>query len=655
MPRSSALANGSREKEINGILRLYKKAQYGSAEIRVLKLLRQCPEFGLGWKVKGLVLQALGRLDESLQAKIKAVELLPHDWEAHFNLGYAYQLQGAPAKAVESYSKGLTINPHHADAYNNMANALKQLGQLKDAELICKQALAIQPNMANAHQNLGNIYHAQDKWLQAVGSYHESLKLRPDWAEAHSNLAISLQYLGLTPESAHHFRKALELRPDWDAAHSNLLFSLSHDVMLDAQAIFAEHLAFGERFEAPLRPSWRPHENSKDPHRILKIGIVSGDLYHHAIANFLEPVLKHLSRSKFLSLHAYYTNTINDNVTIRLRGYFPHWHAIAHLSAANLADQIRSDGIDILIDLSGHTAHNRLLAFARKPAPIQASWMGYPGTTGLQAMDYHFCDHFWIPPQLGWQFTEKSVLLPVSAIFLPSEHAPAINVLPAKEKGYITFASFNRPNKINDSVIALWSMLLRGLPNSRMLLGSISPDRQHALIECFSRQGIEPDRLIFYPRLSMQDYLGLHHQIDICLDTFPYSGGTTIHHAAWMGVPTLTLAGETPTSRAGAAEMHFWGLDDFIASSIEEFINKGLFWAENLTSLADIRANMRARLEASPLGQPAVYAASLEAAFRAIWQRWCNDLPAALIDTLHGDESSAALSVENTQSPIETS
>ena len=625
MPHPSSISYATCEKEAKSILHLYEKGEFALARTQIQKLLRKFPEYGNGWKVLGLCLHALGNRPESIRAKEKAVALMPQDWETHFNLGIGYQYQGELLKAVESYLNCLHIKPDHADSYNNMAHALQQLGQFKDAELSCRQALALQPDMANAHHNLGIICNKQGKWSEACACYFEALRLKPDWAEAYNNLAITLQSQGLMQEAQAYSRKALKIKPDWDGAHSNLLFILSHDVMLEPASLFSEHLAFGTKFEAPLRALWKPHHNSKDPDRQLQIGFVSGDLYHHATASFLEPVLHYLCGYNDLSLHAYYTHTTRDDVTQRLAPLFSHWHDVAFLSSEELAKQIRSDGIDILIDLSGHTAHNRLLSFALKPAPVQMSWLGYPCTTGLHAIDYYLCDRFWLPPdELSGQFTEKLAYMPVTAIFKPSDVAPAVNLLPAQENGYITFGSFNRTNKINQSVIVLWSLLLRSSPNSQMLFGSISQDQEENLIQNFAIEGIDKSRLRFHPRASLQDYLMLHHQVDICLDTFPYSGGTTTNHAAWMGVPTLTLAGGTPPSRSSATLMHFWGCDEFIATSIEDFVSKGTYWTDHVHELAQIRNTMRSRFETSPLGQADEFAASLDSLLRTAWRRWCN-------------------------------
>lgn len=611
---------------------LFRQQRYQEAAFLARQLIDIFPEHGFARKIMGAVLHSQGRLEESLAIQKETAELRPDDHEAHFNLACELQQQGYLDESVQSYIRALGLQPSNAIAYSNLGNIFKTMGLLPEAEMYCRQAIALQPDMEKAHNNLGNALHAQGKYAQAQASYRLALKLKPDWAEAYNNLAITLKDQGHWGEAKDCYYKALSIKPEWSAAHSNLLYCLSHDVHVEPPHLFAEHQAFGEQFETPLRADWQVHSNVKAPERGLHIGFVSGDLYDHALTNFLEPVFKFLFRKPDLTLHAYYTHILNDAATQRMRGYFSHWHAVAHLSDAELADQIRLDDIDILIDLAGHTAHNRLLAFARKPAPIQASWLGYLGSTGLQAMDYYLCDSFWIPPELSWQFTEKPAYLPAAVVFQPSELAPPVNTLPALENGYITFGSFNRPNKLNESVIVLWSMLLKEVPQAHMVLGGMPLDSQETLLQIFTCEGIAPDRLKFYPRSNLPDYLALHHQVDFCLDTFPYGGGATTAHAAWMGIPTLSLAGESPASRFGSAVMHQLGLDGFIATDIEDFINKGRYWSENLFELASIRNGLRQRFTDSSLGQPELLANHLATLLRTMWRHWCDDQPPTAIE-----------------------
>ncbi len=521
------------------------------------------------------------------------------------------------------------------EQYPNSGFVWKMLGvslemQDKEALPVMQKATELFPNDAETHNNLGNVLQALKQNDEAVASFRRALEIKPDFALAHYNLSNALLALGQLDDAAASYRRALEIKPDYADAHSNLLFCLSHSEATDARTLFAEHRRFGEQFESPLQANWPQHSNSRDPDRPLRVGFVSGDLRAHVVATFIEPVLARLADHPQLSLYAYYNHAVEDAVSQRLKLHLTHWRAIAVLSDEALTQKIQEDGIDILIDLSGHTALNRLPGFAHKPAPLQVSWIGYPGTTGLKAMDYYLADRFFLPPgQFDDQFTEKLVHMPAVATFLPFDDAPPVNALPALDNGYVTFGSFNRLSKLNPSVIALWSQLLRELPNARMVLGAMPQAGENdMLIDWFAREGIARERLSFYSNCPMKDFLYLHHQVDICLDAFPYSGGTTSCHALWMGVPTLTLTGNTPASRVGATWLNQVGLEAFVAHDKTEFVEKGLYWAGHLAELANIRDGLRVRFGQSALGQPDTVSAALESALRTMWQRWCAGLPA---------------------------
>jgi predicted O-linked N-acetylglucosamine transferase (SPINDLY family) len=340
-------------------------------------------------------------------------------------------------------------------------------------------------------------------------------------------------------------------------------------------------------------------------------------------------LVKHWATNNTLALHAYYSHHVNDSVTEQLRNSFEHWNAVQSLSDADLAKKIQDDGIDILVDLSGHTARNRLLTFARKPAPIQVSWMGYPATTGLRSMDYYFAAEFLAPPGLmDDQFTEKLVTLKASAPLQASDLVADVNALPALGNGFLTFGSFNRPNKISPRVVALWSQVLRALPTARMFLAGIPDMENSAIASWFAEHGITKERLQFHARCDLATYLKLHQCVDIHLDTFPYSGGTTTLHALSMGVPTLTIPGKIAFSRVSGAEMNQVGLDNFVAGNPDEYLNLALYWSQNLDELATIRKGLPERLLSSHAGRPRVVADHIESAFRSMWRRWCGGLPA---------------------------
>ncbi len=578
----------------------------------------------------GLLLFLSEQYDLAQASFSRALEIAPDNADTHLNFGLIRQAQGELDGALASFCQAIKIRPDLAQAHKGLGEVLFFMGHLDAALVSTKRALELKPDYSDAYLALGNIQKAQGKLEEASASYRRALELEPDTSQAYNNLGIISAVHGQLGAAIECFRRALQSKPQDAEVYANLLFFLGHDETVDARTLFAEHCRFADRFEAHLRASWPRHTNSRDPQRCIQVGLVSADLCNHAVANFIEPVLAHLASYPQLSLHAYYNNIIEDSITQRLRGYVKHWHQIAGLPDAALAEKIRADGIDILLDISGHTAKHRLLTFARKPAPVQASWMGYPGTTGLKAMDYYLSDRFLLPPgQFDDQFTEKIVQMPVSVPFLPFDGAPPVNPLPALSNGYVTFGSFNRPSKLSRAVIALWAQLLRALPDSRMVLGAMPEvGKYNTLIEWFAQEGVSRERLDFHIRSGMVHYLNLHQQVDICLDTFPYNGGTTTLHALWMGVPTLTLAGGTIPGRTGAGVLGHVGLEAFIAHDAADFIQKGLSWAGNLAALSDIRAGLRERFAKSAMGQSATVAAGVERALRIMWQRWCAGLPA---------------------------
>lgn len=576
------------------------------------------------------LLYALDRLEDCCAAYRRALKLKPDDFDANCNLGLALRYLGRTDEAVATLGRALKVRPDSAIALSNLGIAYMDIGLMDQAEATLRHALQFAPNIADVHSNLGLVLMGMGRLVDAETSLRRAAELAPNAAKIRSNLGSVLNNLGRLDEAVTCYRQAMALAPDYAMAHSNLLHCLSQVAGTDARELFAEHCRFGACFETPLMARWRPFARPRDATRALRIGIVSGDLRDHAIAYFIEPILASLSRYPTLSLHAYANHVGEDPVTQRLRTHFRQWASVVGMTDDDAAQRIRADGIDVLIDLSGHTAKNRLLVFARKPAPLQATWMGFPGTTGLHSVDYFLSDRLFLPPgQFDDQFTEKIVRLPAGAPFLPSDNAPPVNALPALGCGHVTFGSFNRLSKLRPQVIALWSQLLRSLPKSRLLLGGMHEgDEYQVLIDWFAREGIARDRLDFHRRCGMDDYLRLHHQVDICLDTFPYNGGTTTLHALWMGVPTVSLAGGIAASQSGAAILGHAGLGDFVAHGTADYLDKGLSWASRPADLAAIRASTRDRLSASAMGQPSLIAAALERAFRIMWRRWCAGLPA---------------------------
>ncbi len=612
----------------------------------------------------GVVLRNAGRLEEAISCFQQALEIRPAQFEAHYNLGITLSElgdfpaaehslrealalktndvdtlnnlgivlheQGCLEQAEAVFQQGLAHHPEHVASWNNLGLTLKHLGRMKAAVTAFRQSIALQPDYLSAYDNLGLLLIKMRRTEEAEQCFQQMLTFAEDTPEIYCGLGSLYQTRGEMQQAVANFRRALELAPHHATAYSSLLFCLCHDADVEASALFEAHRAYADIVEAPWKSSWPKHNDTKNPDRILEIGFVSADFNNHPVASFFEPVLAHLAQSKHLRLHAYYNEVYEDNTTHRLKPCFSAWNPVAHLTDAALFDNIRADGIDILIDLSGHTSQNRLACFARKPALIQASWLGYSGTTGLQAMDYYFASEDFLPHEpFDHLFTEKILHLPAPVPFSPDPHVADIHVspLPALENGYLTFGSFHRPNKIGRAVVALWSELLRQLPTSRLiLLGMNDLEDAERFMAWFEAENIETERLEFVERCSLPDYFAYYQQIDLCLDAFPFNGSSTTRDALWMGVPTLTLEGSVLQSRAGGAWLRHFGLggvDGFVAETSVQFVSMGGGWAQRLPELSRIRAGLRTKILDMPSCRPESIAQALVFALRTMWQREC--------------------------------
>lgn len=509
------------------------------------------------------------------------------------------------------------------DAYPRWLNGWKILSdtyliQGKNAEAPAFRALQLNADDAQEHCYYGMILQKNGDLQGAAQAYEKAVKLKPDYAAAHNNLGIVKKELGNIEAGISHYRQALKLNPQYASCMSNLLFCLSHYDKYDGKALYQEHLKFGKQFERPqLWPKHLPYDQAN---KTLKIGFVSADFRDHSVAYCFEPTLQFLAKSAKLNLVAYYNHSIEDAYTQRFKDHFHAWRSVVGLSDAQLAAQIQADNIDILVDLSGHTAGNRLTMFAMKPAPVQVSWFGYMATTGLKAMDYYFADAYLAPPSADAYFSEKIIRLPVNANFAAPILTQEVNALPALKNGYLTFASFNRPSKISQATIALWASLLKALPNAKLVLGAMPQKGQYETMQkAFLAKGITADRLQLYPRGTLQEYLHLHHEVDICLDTQPSSGVTPTFFAAWMGVPTLCVEGKTVTNRGAMAVMMHLGQEKMIAKTPKELVALAKAWHENLYALSVLRQNLRQTLQASSIGKPDLLANALENTFQQMW------------------------------------
>jgi predicted O-linked N-acetylglucosamine transferase (SPINDLY family) len=442
-----------------------------------------------------------------------------------------------------------------------------------------------------------------------------------------------LKDLGRLDEALRALQRALEINPSSALAHNNLLFIHNYLADQPPEGLLSEARRFGEMV-ARLAQPYTEWPNPPDHHKVIHVGFVSGDLHGHPVGYFLEGVLAALSSQAIgrLELYAYHSIVREDETSKRLRACCKAWHSAVGLSDAALAGRIREDGIDILIDLSGHTANNRLPVFAWRPAPIQVSWLGYFATTGVAAIDYFIADPWTLPQDQEAFFTEQIWRLPETRLcFTPPTAKVDVNALPALANGYITFGCFNNLSKMNDAVVQLWARVLSAVPASRLFLKYqqfAEASVRQSTRERFAVYGIAADRLIFEDYVPRANYLAAYHRVDIALDPFPFPGGTTTVEALWMGIPVLTLAGERFLSRQGVGLLMNAGLPEWIATDHDDYVARAVAHASDLQSLAALRARLRQQALASPIYDAPRFAKHFEAALREMWLTWCQNASA---------------------------
>lgn len=574
----------------------------------------------------GAALAALGNLDEAIAAYAMALALKPDHAAALCNLGTALLAQGKAAEAVESFRQALQFQPRFAEAANNLGNALRSLGRLQEALEALTRALEIQPGFAEAENNLGRTLMELHRIGDAEAAYRRALAIRPDLAEAVNNLGNALKEQGRTEEAAAVFWRAVALRPDYAVAHSNALMTEHYLPGVTLGRLAELHADWDQRHARPLQASWRPHANSRDPGRRLRLGFLSADFKRHPVAYLLGPALAALKNHDCDTV-CYADVAAPDDLTAALTRVARVWADVAGWPNEKIADRIRADRIDILFDLAGHTGHNRLLVFARKPAPIQISWIGYIGTTGLAAMDYLLADHRLVPAGAEMHYREKVLRLPDGyACYGPPSDAPDVGPLPALAAGHVTFGSFNNLAKITPQVVETWARIMHRVPGSRLVLkytGLAEAGIRQQYLARFAAHGITADRIEMQGWAQQRDMLKEYNRIDLALDPFPFTGGLTTCAALWMGVPVVTCPGETFASRMSLSHLVNIGLGELAAADLPGFIDLAAGLAGDLHRLADLRAGLRPRMAQSSLCNGRLFADNLMGLLRQVWQEWC--------------------------------
>jgi len=577
----------------------------------------------------GVVLRRLERYPEAASALERALELKPDSAEATSNLGLVQHQLGEFEAAIESFGRAIVLRPNLPGPHLNLGTTYLHLDQF-DAAISCfRRTLALQPRHLNAQTNLGMALFKSGLLQEAEVTFAEACRMTPNSAEAWRGLGLALRDQGRMDEAIVAYERSVTLDPSNVESYQGLLFNrnyLSRGMPADALA-GARHFSTIVARTAPA-----PYVNTRDPYRILRVGFVSADFRSHPVGQFFGHLLEHLDRRR-LHVTAFANQMASDQATLLIKATADAWFPIKTLRDDDAEALIREETIDILVDLSGHTGGNRMKLFARKPAPVQATWLGYSGTTGLAEIDYIIADDSIIPSNDTAYYSEEPIRLPGSYLcYAPPKFSglrPQVARTPALANGYVTFGTYNNIYKISHETVACWAGVLRAVPNSRLLLKHkvfANSDGREAMELRFAAHGIGAERLLL--KSSTPSHL-LHFQsyeeMDIALDPFPYNGTTTTCDAFWMGVPLVTLVGDRFISRVGTSLVRTVGLGDLAAETVEDYVDIARRLANDIPRLTAIRSRLRQDMMASPLGDAPRFARDLEAVFRIMWRRWCAD------------------------------
>ncbi|MBF0101300.1 MAG: tetratricopeptide repeat protein [Desulfobacterales bacterium] len=587
------------------------------------------PEDSVAYYNMGNIYQHNGMLRQAITCYQNTIRLKPSLAEAHFNLANALKDQKQYIDAVLAYQRSLQYKPDYAEAYHNLGIVLSGIGKYNEAVSCFKKAIQLNPKDPDSYFNLANTFKRQDKISEAQFCYQHSILLKSDFAEAYNNLGNVFKDQGDYGNALSSYRQALKCKPDFAMAHSNLLLCLHYIDGINPKEFLDQHLIWANQFTCnPSTPVF--YLNKLSPRKRLRIGYVSPDFRLHSVSYFIENILAYHNHDEY-EIFGYSNVSIPDNITSKMQLYCDQWNDISVLTDEEAFTQIQYDQIDILIDLAGHTANNRMRLFSMKPAPIQVTYLGYPDTTGLLTMDYRLTDAYTDPEGLTDNYYSETLIRlpktflcykPIEGTLLPSE-------LPYKNLGHITFGSFNDRAKINSKVIETWAEILKSVQNSRLVLKSrllSDPLSTKQLLRIFEQNGILSTRIIFSGYIDpILKHLEFYNHIDIGLDTFPYNGTTTTCEAIWMGVPVVSLVGQTHVSRVGLSILSNVGLGDMAVYSIKDYIDKAISLSKDIHKIDELRVNLRKMMTSSPLMNAQEFTQSLEEEFHKMWGKYCDN------------------------------
>ena len=622
------------EQAVRQAIEFLRAGRLQEAESLARQILEHAPNYPPALECLALAAQQQGRAQEAADLLRRAIAIDPARAEYRYNLAISLEALGNLTQAEGEFRGAIRLKPDLSPAHMNLGALLLRTGKPDDAILEFREVVQLRPSEPWGYLNLGKALRARDELDQAEAAFRAAIRIASQFAPAHNMLGSCLREGGRIREALDSYRTAIRLDPNLREAQSNLCYGMYFDPEARPEEILEQHIQWDKRFAEPLRHLIRPHENVPDPRRTstssvesrLRIGYVSPNLRFHVVGFFMEPVLERHDKSQF-EVFCYCDAPVQDDLARRLQGHADAWRQTGGMRDEQLAELVRQDRIDILVDLNLHMRDCRLGGFARKPAPVQITYLGYCGTTGLGTMDWCIADPQMLSAGVERYFTERLLPLPDCYwCYRASPTAPDVGPLPAGQRGYVTFGCLNTLAKVNDRVIQTWAKLLDVVPGSRLAVHIPGGTGNRSVVDRFSARGIPMDRLEPLPRRGRDEYLDLYNGIDIALDPFPYNGGTTTFDALWMGVPVIALAGELPLARAGVTILTNLGASEWVAQDLAGYVERASRLTTNVEQLSDIRSGLRDRLQRSVLMDEPRYVRNLEEAYRSAWRTWCDSL-----------------------------
>lgn len=575
---------------------------------------------------QGYALQEAGKLENAKRIYEQILEYRATYTDALFCLGVVHGMQKNLLRAIELVEAAIKTNSGVAEFYRVLGKFYKEMNREQQAVTVFERALELEPEEVSTICAVARGYREIGQFEKSIEAYTKAFSLDPNlWPALYTRAEIYL-HCGHIDKALADYELVSKNQALDAKSYSSYLFALSFTTSLSAAQVFDEHVRYDKLFGSGLYGEIEREITDSTPDRLLRVGYVSPDFNYHVVSIFIEPILQQHDRNKF-EIFCYHINNVKDEKTVRLAELSDHWLDADAMTSEQIANKIIEDKIDILVDLAGHTSNNRLEIFARKPAPIQITWLGYISTTGLKAMDYRIVDQFSDPVGASERFHSEQLLrLPHTQwCFKNTTEGFEVSELPALKNGFITFGSFNRYSKISTKILNLWLRLLATIPNSHLVMIDVPDCELSNISNLFNAHHIDLSRVQFHGRTKYEVFRTLHQQVDIALDTHPYSGGTTTCESLWMGVPVLTLTGETSVSRSTSSLLQNLGLSDCIASNEEDYIQNAIKVTQNLTVMSELRRSLREKLGASPVMDSARFTRDLENAYREVWGKKCSE------------------------------